>query len=120
MARSVSGSAFHRQGHPKIVSNLSGTYAFTVQITPSPTTSASGPLGTQQLTITIGTGHSDRPLVNAGWRNYLLIVGGYDANFSAHWSVYKSSTGQALVSNQPNLSTADNGVLDIPHHGNDP
>jgi hypothetical protein len=45
---------------------------------------------------------------------------GYDANVSAQWSVYKTSTGQALVSNQPNLSTANDGVLDIPHHGNDP
>ena len=99
-----------------------GTYSFTVQITPQPNNlgQPAGPSGTQQLTITIGTGHSDRPVVHAGWRNYLLIVGGYDANVSAHWSVYKTSTGQALVLNQPNLSTADDGVLDIPHHGNDP
>ena len=99
-----------------------GTYSFTVQITPQPNNlgQPAGPSGTQQLTITIGTGHSDRPVVHAGWRNYLLIVGGYDANVSAHWSVYKTSTGQALVSNQPNLSTANDGVLDITHHGNDP
>ena len=99
-----------------------GTYAFTVQITPQPNNlgQPAGPSGTQQLTVTIGTGTSDRPVLHAGWRNYLLVVGGYDANVSAHWSVYKTSTGQALVSNQPNLSTADDGVLDIPHHGNDP
>ena len=99
-----------------------GTYAFTVQITPQPNNLGQipGPSGAQQLTITIGTGTSDRPLVHASWRNYLLIVGGYDANVSAHWSVYKTSTGQALVLNQPNLSTANDGVLDIPHHGNDP
>jgi hypothetical protein len=99
-----------------------GTYAFTVQITPQPNNLGQipGPSGTQQVTITIGTGLLDRPLVHAGWRNYLLVVGGYDANVSAHWSVYKTSTGQALVSNQPNLSTADDGVQDIPHHGNDP
>jgi hypothetical protein len=99
-----------------------GTYAFTVQITPQPGNLGQipGPSGTQQLTVTIGTGHSDRPVTHASWRNYLLVVGGYDANVSAHWSVYKTSTGQALVLNQQNLSTADDGVLDIPHHGNDP
>ena len=99
-----------------------GTYAFTVQITPQPNNLGQipGPSGTQQLTVTIGAGHSDRPVVHASWRNYQLVVGGYDANVSAHWSVYKTSTGQALVLNQPNLSTADDGVLDIPHHGNDP
>ena len=99
-----------------------GTYSFTVQITPQPNNLGQipGPSGTQQLTVTIGAGHSDRPVVHASWRNYLLVVGGYDANVSAHWSVYKTSTGQALVLNQPNLSTADDGVLDIPHHGNDP
>ena len=85
-----------------------GTYSFTVQITPQPNNlgQSAGPSGTQQLTITIGTGSSDRPLVHASWRNYLLVVGGYDANVSAHWSVYKTSTGRHLVSNQPNLSTA--------------
>ena len=99
-----------------------GTYAFTVQITPQPNNLGQipGPSGTQQLTVAIGTGQSDRPVLHASWRNYLLVVGGYDANVSAHWSVYKTSTGQALVSNQANLSTADDGVLDIPHHGNDP
>ena len=99
-----------------------GTYAFTVQITPQPNNLGQipGPSGTRQLTVTIGAGHSDRPVVHASWRNYLLVVGGYDANVSAHWSVYKTSTGQALVSNQPNLSTANDGVLDITHHGNDP
>jgi Putative Ig domain len=38
-----------------------GTYPFTVQITPGP--DIGGPAGTQQLTITIGTGSSDRLVV---------------------------------------------------------
>ena len=97
-----------------------GTYPFTVQFAPTQDAPEAGPPGTQQLTITIGTGHSDRPLVHAGWRNYLLVVGGYDANVSAHWPVYKTSTGQALVSNQPNLSTADDGVLDCGRSRNSP
>ena len=91
-----------------------------MQISPSRTTSAQSPGPAEQLTITIGTGKARTGLVHASWRNYLLVVGGYDANVSAHWSVYKTSTGRALVSNQPNLSTADDGVLDISHHGNDP
>ncbi|HXZ71647.1 MAG TPA: putative Ig domain-containing protein, partial [Streptosporangiaceae bacterium] len=37
-----------------------GTYAFTVQITASNTNGPYGPSATQQLTITIGTGSSDR------------------------------------------------------------
>jgi len=99
-----------------------GTYSFTVQITPQPNNLGQipGPSGTQQVTITIGTGLSDRPLVHASWRNYLLTVGGYDANVSAHWSVYKTSTGQALISNQPNYSSADDGALALHYHGNDP
>lgn len=42
-----------------------GTYAFTVQVTPWDNNAGGivGPSGTQQLTITIGTGHSDRPLI---------------------------------------------------------
>jgi hypothetical protein len=39
-----------------------GTYSFTVQITPQPDNlgQPAGPSGTQRLTITIGTGKSDR------------------------------------------------------------
>ena len=42
-----------------------GTYPFTVQITPAPNNLGQipGPSGTQQLTITIGTGHSDRAVM---------------------------------------------------------
>ena len=42
-----------------------GTYSFTVQITPQPNNlgQSAGPSGTQQLSITIGTGGSDRLVI---------------------------------------------------------
>ena len=101
-----------------------GTYAFTVQITPQPNNLGQipGPSGTQQLTISIGTGSSDRPVVKAGYNGhtFTLGVGGYDANVSALWSVSVTSTGKTLISNQPNYSTADDGTLALHYHGNDP
>jgi hypothetical protein len=39
-----------------------GTYPFTVQFTPTQDIGG-GPSGTQRLTITTGTGSSDRPVV---------------------------------------------------------
>jgi hypothetical protein len=83
-----------------------GTYAFTVQITPN--TFNPGPSGTQQLTITIGTGRSDRPAgLGAGWNGHLsnLQVDGWDANNGALWSVSVTSTGRVLISNQPSRVT---------------
>jgi hypothetical protein len=99
-----------------------GTYAFIVQITPQPNNLGQipGPSGIQQLTVTIGTGTSDRPVLGARWRNYSLSVGGYDANISALWLVSVTSTRKVLISNQPNYSTADDGVLALHYHGNDP
>jgi hypothetical protein len=47
-----------------------GTYAFTVQISPRQA-GGGGPSGTQQLTITVGTGHSDRAQIrSAGWNGH--------------------------------------------------
>ena len=101
-----------------------GTYAFTVQITPQPNNLGQipGPSGTQQLTITIGTGRSDRPVVGAGYNGhqFRLSVQGYDANVSALWSVSVASTGKVLISNQPGLSTSAAGFLELNYHGNDP
>ena len=101
-----------------------GTYSFTVQITPQPNNLGQipGPSGTQQLTITIGTGSSDRPVVRVGYNGhqFRLVVTGYDANISALWSVSVTSTGKALISNQPNFSTADDGFLELNAHLNDP
>jgi len=83
-----------------------GTYAFTVQVTPWNNNAGGivGPSGTQQLTITIGTGHSDRAVIRgAGWNGHtgVLAISGWDANISALWSVSVTSTGRVLISNQP-------------------
>ena len=85
-----------------------GTYAFTVQITASNTNGPYGPSATQQLTITIGTGSSDRPAgLRAGWNGHLgnLQVDGWDANNGVLWSVSVTSTGRVLISNQPSRTT---------------
>lgn len=101
-----------------------GTYAFTVQITPQPNNLGQipGPSGTQQLTITIGTGSSDRPVVGAGYNRHQsrLVITGYDVNISALWSVSVTSTGKVLISAKPNNSTADDGFLNLSALGNDP
>ena len=83
-----------------------GTYAFTMQITPWNNNAGGivGPSSTQQLTITIGTGHSDRAVIKgAGWNVHTggLVISGWDANISALWSVSVTSTGRVLISNQP-------------------
>jgi hypothetical protein len=87
-----------------------GTYAFTVQVTPWNNNAGGivGPPGTQQLTITIGTGNSDRPAnMGIGWNGHLenLQVNGYDANIGALWSVSVTSTGRVVISNQPSRTT---------------
>jgi len=85
-----------------------GTYAFTVQITASNTNGPYGPSATQQLTITIGTGSSDRPAgIGAGWNIHTETLGlaGWDANISALWSVSVTSTGRVLFSNLPSRTT---------------
>src|SRR6516165_10025433 len=63
-----------------------GTYAFTVQFTPTQDDPFGGGPGTQQLTITIGTGGSDRLTAIATSYNRhqnRLYVYGYDVNTSA-------------------------------------
>ena len=81
-----------------------GTYPFTVQITPAPNNMGQipGPSGTQQLTITIGTGNSDRAVMKgAGFYLHAggLVISAWDANIGALWSVSVTSTGRVLISN---------------------
>jgi hypothetical protein len=79
-----------------------GTYAFTLQI--SPRQAGGGPSGTQQLTITVGTGHSDRAQIrSATWDVHCcgLAIRGWDANIGALWSASVTSTGRVLFSNAP-------------------
>jgi hypothetical protein len=83
-----------------------GTFAFTLQLTPWNNNEGGivGPSSTQQLTITIGTGHSDRAVIKgASWNGHTgtLAISGWDANIGALWSVSVTSTGRVLISNQP-------------------
>ena len=92
-----------------------GTFSFTVQFTPTQDTpTGGGPPGTQQLTITIGTGSSDRLLVTGTVYNghqFRLYVDGFDVNTSALYSVYKTSTGKLVIPAQPNNSAWHDGFL---------
>jgi hypothetical protein len=88
--------------------STAGTYSFTVRITASNTNGPYGPSATQQLTITIGTGSSDRPAgIGAGWNIHTETLGisGWDANISALWSVSVTSSGRVLFSNLPSRTT---------------
>jgi hypothetical protein len=96
-----------------------GTYSFTVQFTPN----GGGPAGTQQLSITIGTGGSDRLTVTGASYNghqNRLYVDGFDVNIGALYSVYKTSTGQLVIPAQPNNSAWDDGYLAVTASVNDP
>jgi hypothetical protein len=78
-----------------------GTYNFTVQIAPQPNNLGQtvGPDGTQQFSITIGTGTADRLLLTAAvWspRSRILQVRGFDVNNGATYTVYVTSTGAEL------------------------
>jgi hypothetical protein len=93
-----------------------GTYAFTLQITPWNSNEGGivGPSGTQQLTITVGTGHSDRAQIrSATWNEHYsgLAISGWDANIGALWSVSVTSTGRVLISNQRAAYVAFDGSL---------
>jgi len=76
-----------------------GTYTFTVQIAPQPNfEGVPEPDGTQQLSITIGTGSSDRVvLTRAVWSPHSvqksLQVAGFDPNNGATYTVSVTATG---------------------------
>ena len=100
-----------------------GTYPFTVQFTPTQDDVFGGGPGTQQLSITIGTGGSDR-LVGTGalyqGHQFRLYVDAFDVNVSALYSVYKTSTGSLVIPAQPNNSAWNDGILALSAHVNDP
>jgi hypothetical protein len=78
-----------------------GTYGFTVQVAPQPDGFGNprGPAGTQQFTITIGSGNDDRLLVKAATYFPLrqsIQVNGYDVNYGATYTVYVTATGARL------------------------
>jgi hypothetical protein len=79
-----------------------GTYPFTVQVTSlgSDELGVTEPSGTQQLTITIGTGKSDRLLALGALYNEhtkTLSVSGYDANSGALYTLSVTSTGKVVI-----------------------
>jgi hypothetical protein len=102
-----------------------GTYSFTVQFTPTQDApGGAGPSGTQQLSITIGTGSSDRSAVTGvlyQGHQFRLYVDGFDVNVSALYSVVLTSTGKLLIPAQANnTGTWDDGLLALTAHINDP
>jgi hypothetical protein len=102
-----------------------GTYSLTVQITPQPNSLGQipGPSGTQQLTITIGSGSSDRLAnVAAAFNGHLfkVFVSGYDVNTSALYSVSITSTGQVLIPAQTAANTDGRWELVSTHFSRDP
>ena len=79
-----------------------GTYPFTVQVTSlgSDELGVTEPSGTQQLTITIGTGKSDRLLaLGASYNGHTktLSVSGYDANSGALYTLSVTSSGKVVI-----------------------
>jgi hypothetical protein len=120
---SLPGSEWIVTGTP----TRAGTYPFTVQFTQTQVSTfcgpGNGPPGTQQLSITIGTGSSDRLSATSAFyqgHQFRLYVDGFDVNISAQYSVYKTSTGQLVIPAQPNTSTWNDGILTLSAHVNDP
>jgi hypothetical protein len=89
-----------------------GTYPFTAKVTSlgSDTLGVTEPSGTQQLTITIGTGSSDRLTnLSANWNLHTgrLAVGGYDANAGALYALSLTATGKQIIA--PRLMAESGG-----------
>jgi len=94
---SLPGSEWTVTGTP----TKAGTYPFTVQFAPTQDAPEAGPPGTQQLTITIGTGNADRlDLTGAIWSphsvNKTLQIQGFDANFGGTYTVFVTANGTQL------------------------
>lgn len=98
-----------------------GTYSFTVQITPQPDGFGNprGPSGTQQFTITIGTGSADRLLVfGATWypTKYILSVSGFDVNNGATYSIYTSKGALLATLTQKTAANGGDGNFGLSQH----
>ena len=92
-----------------------GTYPFTVQFAPTQDAPEAGPPGTQQLTITIGTGTADRlDLIGAVWSphsvNKTLQIQGFDANFGATYTVFVTANGTQLGTFTESSAWQDGGI----------
>ena len=79
-----------------------GSYPFTVQFTPTQDIAPNGgPPGTRQLTITVGAGSADRPvLTGAIWSprsvSKTLQIQGFDVNTGAAYTEYATSSGKQI------------------------
>jgi hypothetical protein len=100
-----------------------GTYAFTVQITPQPNSlgQPAGPSGTQQLTITVGTGSSDRLVLETARLNLgcgtdepELQLQASDANSGATYTITATATGTRIVAYTGSSASADPAAINYP------
>jgi hypothetical protein len=122
------GLQFGEPGCEYIISGtptMAGTYSFTVKITPQPNSLGQipGPSGTQQLTVTIGTGSSDRLAnVAAAFNGHLfkVFVSGFNVNTSALYTVSIASTGQVLIPAQTAANVDGHWELVSSHFSRDP
>jgi len=108
---SLPGSEWTVTGTP----TKAGTYPFTVQFAPTQDAPEAGPPGTQQLTITIGTGTADRlDLTRAIWSphsvNKTLQIQGFDANFGATYTVFVTANGTQLGTFTESSAWQDGGI----------
>jgi len=108
---SLPGSEWTVTGTP----TKAGTYPFTVQFAPTQDAPEAGPPGTQQLTITIGTGTADRlDLTTAIWSphsvNKTLQIQGFDANFGATYTVFVTANGTQLGTFTESSAWQDGGI----------
>jgi hypothetical protein len=92
-----------------------GTYPFTVQFAPTQDIGG-GPAGTQQLTITIGTGTSDRVTASrAVWSpnsvNKTLQIAGFDVNAGLTYSVFVTATGKQIGTITENPAWNDGFII---------
>jgi hypothetical protein len=104
---SLSGPTAFGQDCNNVISGTpttAGTYPFTVKVQAQGNGSGTpGPSSTQQLTITVGTGRSDRLAnVSAGYNVHTntLFVGFYDANIGALYSVTVTKPGKQVFAPQ--------------------
>lgn len=96
-----------------------GTYTFTVQITPQPNNlgQPAGPSGTAQLSITIGTGKSDRLFATgASW----VFKGGTGIIQLFGWDPNAGATYTLMVNGKANGTVTDTAGVVYAHGGADP
>jgi hypothetical protein len=90
-----------------------GTYTFTVQVTTPPNSLGQpGPSGTQQLSITIGTGKSDRLFATgAGWTAKTGIeLDGWDPNTGVTYTLIDNGAPAGTVTDNAGVIYAHGGA----------